>query len=84
MVIPWLGFPLRDLHRPGGAAAIGAKYVRSPRCMDPQQMPGQRRNVLQWPYVEALRLDEAMHPLTIIVAGLYGQRCRTRTARRCG
>jgi methionine sulfoxide reductase catalytic subunit len=72
MVIPWLGFPLKDLIErvePLGSA----RYVQFTTLMDPQQMPGQRRNVLLWPYVEGLRLDEAMHPLTILVAGLYGR-----------
>jgi methionine sulfoxide reductase catalytic subunit len=72
MVIPWLGFPLRDLIARVEPLA-SARYVSFTTLMDPQQMPGQRRNVLQWPYVEALRLDEAMHPLTLMVAGLYGR-----------
>jgi methionine sulfoxide reductase catalytic subunit len=72
MVIPWLGFPLGDLIRrlePTG----NAKYVELVTLMDPEQMPGQRIPVLDWPYVEGLRLDEAMHPLTIMAAGLYGK-----------
>jgi methionine sulfoxide reductase catalytic subunit len=50
-----------------------AKYVEFTTLLDPKQMPGQRRQVLNWPYTEGLRLDEAMHPLTILVAGLYGK-----------
>lgn len=72
MVIPWLGFPMRDLIRrvePLGSA----KYVEFTTLLDPQQMPGQRAPVLRWPYTEGLRLDEAMHPLTLFVVGLYGK-----------
>jgi methionine sulfoxide reductase catalytic subunit len=50
---------------------------------DPKQMPGLRSSVLRWPYTEGLRMDEAMHPLTLLVFGMYGEVCRTRTARRC-
>ena len=72
MVIPWVGFPLGELiHR---AAPTGkAKYVEFVSLNDPRQMPGQRSGVLDWPYVEGLRLDEAMHPLTILAVGLYGE-----------
>ena len=72
MVIPWLGFPLRDLL---GAVepTSHAKFVEFTTLHDPEQMPGQRRNVLPWPYVEGLRLDEAMHPLTLMAVGLYGE-----------
>ena len=72
MVIPWLGFPLADLIKrvePTG----NAKYVELVTLEDPTQMPGQRSRVLDWPYVEGLRMDEAMHPLTILAVGLYGQ-----------
>lgn len=72
MVIPWVGFPLNELIRraePTGAA----RYVEFTTLHDPEQMPGQRTSVLDWPYVEGLRLDEAMHPLTILAVGLYGQ-----------
>jgi methionine sulfoxide reductase catalytic subunit len=72
MVIPWIGFPLGDLLKTIEPAA-NAKYVEFTTLLDPQQMPGQRRDVLDWPYVEGLRLDEAMHPLTILGVGLYGQ-----------
>jgi len=72
MVIPWLGFPLADLIKrlePTG----DAKYVEFVTLMDPQQMPGQRFPILEWPYVEGLRMDEAMHPLTLMAVGLYGK-----------
>lgn len=72
MVIPWVGFPLADLLRrvePTGSA----KFVAFQTLYDPEQMPGQRRKSLDWPYVEGLRLDEAMHPLTILSVGLYGE-----------
>ena len=72
MVIPWLGFPLKDL-----LAAVepksNAKYVEFTTLYDTEQMPGQKRDVLPWPYVEGLRLDEAMHPLTLLAVGLYGK-----------
>ena len=72
MVIPWLGFPLGDLLRRVEPTSR-AKYVAFTTLLDPEQMPEQRRDVLDWPYVEGLRLDEAMHPLTFLVAGLYGR-----------
>jgi sulfoxide reductase catalytic subunit YedY len=72
MVIPWVGFPLSallDRFEPNGNAA----YVAFTTLEDVQQMPGQRARVLDWPYVEGLRMDEAMHPLTILAVGLYGE-----------
>ena len=72
MVIPWVGFPLGDLlkrFRPTSRS----RYVQFTTLHDPQQMPGQRSSVLDWPYVEGLRMDEAMHPLAILAVGLYGQ-----------
>lgn len=72
MVIPWLGFPMADLIKrvePQGSA----KYIEFTTLLDPKQMPGQRIPVLEWPYVEGLRLDEAMHPLTLFVVGIYGK-----------
>jgi sulfoxide reductase catalytic subunit YedY len=72
MVIPWVGFPLADLlkrFQPTSAA----KYVEFTTVLDPQQMPGQRTNLLPWPYVEGLRIDEAMQPLAFMVVGLYGR-----------
>ena len=71
MVIPWNGFPLRNLinrFQPSSRA----KYVEFTTLLDPRQMPGQRSGILPWPYVEGLRLDEAMHPLAILAVGLYG------------
>lgn len=71
MVIPWVGFPLGDLLKrfePTG----NAKYVEFVTLNDVEQMPGQRWPILRWPYVEGLRMDEAMHPLTIMAVGLYG------------
>ncbi|MGE5198799.1 MAG: protein-methionine-sulfoxide reductase catalytic subunit MsrP [Rhodospirillaceae bacterium] len=72
MVIPWVGFPLKDLIKRMGPQG-GAKFVEFTTLEDPRQMPGQRVPVLDWPYVEGLRLDEAMHPLTILAVGLYGK-----------
>jgi sulfoxide reductase catalytic subunit YedY len=72
MVIPWRGFPLADLIRrvePTGKA----RFVEFTTLHDPARMPGQRRGVLDWPYVEGLRLDEAMHPLTLLATGVYGR-----------
>jgi methionine sulfoxide reductase catalytic subunit len=73
MVIPWVGFPLRDLLTRVEPTSR-AKYVAFKSLLDPQQMPGQRTDLLQWPYVEGLRIDEALHPLTIMAVGLYGKR----------
>jgi sulfoxide reductase catalytic subunit YedY len=72
MVIPWLGFPLGELLKRVGPTSR-ARYVAFTTLLDPDQMPGQRDGVLDWPYVEGLRLDEAMHPLTLLAAGLYGK-----------
>jgi sulfoxide reductase catalytic subunit YedY len=72
MVVPWNGFPLGDLLRRVEPTSR-ARYVEFTSLHDPEQMPGQRRQVLPWPYVEGLRLDEALHPLTIIAVGLYGR-----------
>jgi len=72
MVIPWVGFPLQELIRRAEPTG-NAKYVEFVTLHDPKQMPGQRSRVLDWPYVEGLRLDEAMHPLTLLAAGLYGE-----------
>jgi sulfoxide reductase catalytic subunit YedY len=72
MVIPWVGFPLADLLRrfePGSKA----RYVAFKTVLRPTEMPGQRFPVIDWPYVEGLRIDEAMHPLTLLAVGLYGQ-----------
>ncbi len=71
MVIPWIGIPLGDLVKRFDPTPR-AKFVEFTTLMDSRQMPGQRSSVLDWPYVEGLRLDEAMHPLTILAVGLYG------------
>ncbi len=71
MVIPWRGFPMADLVR-RVEPLPSAKYVEFTTLMDPKQMPGQRFPVLDWPYTEGLRLDEAMHPLALFVTGVYG------------
>ena len=71
MVIPWVGFPLSTLIKKVEPTSK-AKYVEFLTLYDPKRMPGQRRAVLDWPYVEGLRMDEAMHPLTILSVGLYG------------
>lgn len=71
MVIPWRGFPLADLIRRVEPTSR-ARYVEFTTLHDPERMPGQRRRVLQWPYVEGLRMDEAMHPLTLLATGVYG------------
>jgi sulfoxide reductase catalytic subunit YedY len=72
MVIPWLGFPLGALLQ-RARPTTRAKFVVMKTLLDPQQMPGQRDSVLPWPYQEALRIDEAMHPLTLLAVGLYGR-----------
>jgi len=72
LVIPWVGFPLASLLKTVGPTPA-AKFVEFTTLMDPKQMPGQRTDVLRWPYVEALRLDEAMHPLTLLAVGIYGE-----------
>lgn len=73
MVIPWIGFPLAkllELVEPTSEA----RYVAFQTLFDPQRMPNQRTGVLDWPYVEGLRLDEAVHPLTILATGLYDEK----------
>lgn len=72
MVIPWIGVPLADVLKRFEPTS-GAKFVEFTTLADPEQMPGVRSSVLDWPYVEGLRLDEAMHPLTILAVGLYGK-----------
>ena len=72
MVVPWVGFPLKDLltrFKPTSKA----RYVAFKTVVRPSEMPGQRSGALDWPYVEGLRMDEAMHPLSLMVVGLYGQ-----------
>ena len=70
MVIPWYGFPLRDFIARFDPSPR-AKYVELTTLLDPGQMPGQRSGVLDWPYMEGLRMDEAMHPLTLFAVGIY-------------
>ncbi len=73
MVVPWVGFPLSALlerFKPTSRA----KYVAFETLYDPEQMPGQKRRILDWPYREGLRMDEAMHPLTLLATGIYGER----------
>ena len=72
MVIPWAGYPLAELIRKVEPTA-NAKFVEFVTLLDPVQMPGQKSSVLQWPYVEGLRMDEALHPLTLLTLGLYGE-----------
>jgi sulfoxide reductase catalytic subunit YedY len=72
MVIPWVGYPLSEVIKRVEPTAK-AKYVEFVTLADAQQMPGIRMPVLKWPYVEALRMDEAQHPLTILCLGLYGE-----------
>ena len=72
MVIPWAGLPLAKLLAQVEPMAA-AKYVAFQTLLDPERMPNQRTDVLEWPYVEGLRLDEAMHPLALLATGLYGQ-----------
>ncbi|MGQ4877052.1 protein-methionine-sulfoxide reductase catalytic subunit MsrP [Billgrantia sp. LNSP4103-1] len=72
MVIPWVGFPLAELlrrHEPTSRA----RYVVFESVHDPDNLRGQRRSILDWPYREVLRIDEAMHPLTLLAVGLYGE-----------
>ncbi|MDJ0787030.1 MAG: protein-methionine-sulfoxide reductase catalytic subunit MsrP [Myxococcota bacterium] len=72
MVIPWVGIPLGALLSRFEPTSK-AKYVAFETLVDPEQMPGQRRSILDWPYREGLRMDEAMHPLTILAVGMYGR-----------
>ncbi len=72
MVIPWVGFPLKALLE-SVKPLSSAKYVAFETLHDPEQMPGQRRDIIDWPYFEGLRMDEAVHPLTILAVGLYGE-----------
>ena len=72
IVVPWIGFSLSELIKRVNPTSK-AKYVEFTTIYDPSQMPGQRRQVLQWPYVEGLRMDEAMHPLCLLCFGMYGE-----------
>jgi sulfoxide reductase catalytic subunit YedY len=72
MVIPWVGFPMSKLLQEVEPTAE-AKFVKFTTALNPEQMPGQKRAVLDWPYVEGLRLDEAMNDLAIFATGMYGK-----------
>jgi len=72
IVVPWVGFSLSELIKHANPTSK-AKFVEFTTILDPSQMPGQQRNVLQWPYVEGLRMDEAMHPLALLCFGMYGE-----------
>jgi sulfoxide reductase catalytic subunit YedY len=72
MVIPWVGIPLAAVLKRSEPNS-NAKYLAMTTVYRPSQMPGQQRHVLEWPYVEGLRIDEAMHPLTLLAVGLYGE-----------
>ncbi len=72
MVVPWVGFPLAELMKRVEPTSK-AKYVVFQTLLDPAQMPGQRSRVLEWPYTEGLRIDEAVNPLTLLTVGLYGR-----------
>ncbi len=72
MVVPWVGIPLANIIRKLGPTS-NAKYIAFETLADSKQMPGIRSRVLNWPYVEGLRLDEAMNPLTLMAIGLYGE-----------
>jgi len=71
MVIPWQGFPLSEIIKIADPLS-SAKFIQFVTVFRPEEMPGQKRRLLPWPYVEGLRMDEAMHPLTILSTGLYG------------
>jgi sulfoxide reductase catalytic subunit YedY len=72
IVVPWIGFSLSELIKRVNPTSK-AKFVEFTTVLDPNQMPGQQRQVLEWPYVEGLRMDEAMHPLTLLCFGMYGE-----------
>lgn len=72
IVVPWVGFSLSELIKRADPLPK-AKFVEFTTLMDLRQMPGQRSNVLEWPYVEGLRMDEAMHPLALLCFGMYGE-----------
>jgi len=72
MVVPWVGIPLADVLKRFEPTSR-ARYVAFETLLDPEQMPGQKRAVLDWPYREGLRLDEAMHPLSLLAVGMYGK-----------
>jgi sulfoxide reductase catalytic subunit YedY len=71
-VVPWIGFPLAELVKRVEATG-NAKFIEFTTLADPKQMPGLRSSVIDWPYTEGLRMDEAMHPLTLLTFGIYGE-----------
>jgi len=77
MVIPWIGIPLGDVLAHFEPTS-NARYVAFETLYDPEQMPGQRRRILDWPYSEGLRIDEAMHPLSLLATGMYGRELRNQ------
>jgi len=72
IVVPWVGFSLSELIKRAGPLGK-ARFVEFTTVYDPSQMPGQQRQVLEWPYVEGLRMDEAMHPLALLCFGMFGE-----------
>ena len=72
MVVPWRGFPLADMVKQADPAGA-ARFVEFTTLVRPSQMPGQKTGVLEWPYIEGLRLDEATHPLALLTTGVYGR-----------
>jgi len=72
MVVPWNGYPLHEVVKRLEPTSK-ARFVEFTTLLDPKQMPGQRYDILDWPYVEALRMDEAMHPLALLVTGVFGK-----------
>ena len=72
MVIPWIGYPLAEFIKKCNPTSK-AEHVEFTTLYDPEQMPGQKTKVLDWPYIEGLRMDEAMHPLTLVAVGMYGE-----------
>lgn len=72
MVVPWIGYSLSELIKRAKPTSK-AKFIEFTTLHDPKQMPGQRVPVLHWPYIEGLRMDEAMHPLSLLCLGMYGE-----------
>jgi sulfoxide reductase catalytic subunit YedY len=72
MIIPWVGIPLADIIKDFEPTSR-ANYIQFFTLYDPEQMPGQKSDILPWPYTESLRMDEALNPLTILAVGMYGK-----------
>ena len=72
MVVPLIGFELRQILKEV-KPLYNAKYVSFESILDPENLPGQKRNIFNWPYIEGLRIDEALNPLSLISVGLYGK-----------